>query len=411
MLRFAALTLWLVLTIGLAERAQACGQQTHTWISMEAARQLPEGRLKALLSSEEGQRYLVNGSMFPDGGYAISHPYGEAAHWAPFHVGYADWVRTNHPDPYATQEGRKHLAFLMGVVSHGLADEFYDATFFAASRVHDAVEGEPDHHDNFDTASDVLFAAASGQRIAPDADLPMDAILHVFSEVLSLQVSAEQIDRGQNLLRTAAWIVAASADTPSEVVDSERQYPWAAQHINDRSVSGSPPVIAEAVASYWKGLEKRVLEPGQLDDSPLAYQWPRPGEPLAARAQEDPASRIALMLSRAVGESDQLNELGTLADHEGGDIEHTSWFFYRDHSHMVVAEPAAEWPESERVHYRLPEGLEAYDGTRLEAPIDVTFRTKALPEPEPPAEGCSCTGLSPGFVSILGLWALRRRRR
>ena len=44
----------------------------------------------------------------------------------------------------------------------------------------------------------------------------MEAILHVFSEVLSLQVSAEQIDRGQNLLRTAAWIVAASADTPSE---------------------------------------------------------------------------------------------------------------------------------------------------------------------------------------------------
>ena len=43
------------------------------------------------------------------------------------------------------EEGRKHLAFLMGVVSHGLADEFYDATFFAASRVHDAVEGEPDH--------------------------------------------------------------------------------------------------------------------------------------------------------------------------------------------------------------------------------------------------------------------------
>ena len=152
----------------------------------------------------------------------------------------------------------------------------------------------------------------------------MDAILHVFSEVLSLQVSAEQIDRGQNLLRTAAWIVAASADTPSEVVDSERQYPWAAEHINDRSVSGSPPVIAEAVAAYWTGLERRVLEPGQPDDSPLAYQWPRPGEPLAARAQEDPASRIAVMLSRAVGESDQLNELGTVqADHEGEAVEHT----------------------------------------------------------------------------------------
>ena len=102
--------------------------------------------------------------------------------------------------------------------------------------------------------------------------------------------------------------------------------------------------------------------------------------------------------------------MGTLADHEGGDIEHTSWFFYRDHSHMVVAEPATEWPETERVHYRLPEGLESYDGTRLEEPADITFRTKPLPEPELPAEGCSCTGLSPGFVSIFGLWVLRRRR-
>ncbi len=411
MRRLAAVLLVVCVGVAWSPSAQACGQQTHTWISLEAARLLPEGRLKDLLSSDQGERYLINGSMFPDGGYAISHPYGEAAHWAPFHIGYADWVRANHPDPYASDEGRLHLAFLMGVVSHGLADEFYDATFFAASRVHDAVDGVPDHHNNFDTASDVLFAAASGQRLEPDASLPMEAILHVYSQVLRLDVSADQIERGQNLLRTAAWIVAISADDPSEVVDSERQYPWAAEHINDRSVSGSPPVIAEAVASYWKGLEKRVLEPGQPDDSPLAYQWPRPGEPLAARAKADPASRIALMLSRAVGESDQLSELGTLADFEDGDIEHTSWFFYRDHSHMVVAEPATEWPETERVHYRLPEGLESYDGTRLEAPADVTFRTKPLPEPEPPAQGCSCDGLGSSVFGLLALAGLRRRQR
>jgi hypothetical protein len=291
-----------------------------------------------------------------------------------------------------------------------LADEFYDATFFAASRVHDARDGEPDHHNNFDTASDILFAAASGHRIEPDATLPMDAIMHVYREVLRLEVSPDQISRGQNLLRTAAWIVAVSADEMSEVADSTRQYPWAAEHLNDANISGSPPVIAEAVASYWQGLEKRVLEPAQPDDSPIAYQWPRPGEVLAARRKDDPASRIAVMLSRAVGESDQLQALGTLADDDAGDIAHRSWFFYRDHSHMVVAEPEDEWPEAERVHYRLPEGLEAYDGSRLDEPAEITFRTKPLPLPEPPAEGCSCSGLSTGLLSLWVLMGLRRRR-
>ena len=121
----------------------------------------PEGRLKALLSSEEGQRYQ-NGVCSPTAA-AISHPYGEAAHWAPFHVGY----RTGAHSTLTLTPHRRGVNTWRfdGVVSHGLADEFYDATFFAASRVHDAVEGEPDHHDNF-TASDV-FAAASGSASPP----------------------------------------------------------------------------------------------------------------------------------------------------------------------------------------------------------------------------------------------------
>ena len=79
------------------------------------------------------------------------------------------------------------------------------------------------------------------------------------------------------------------------------------------------------------------------------------------------------MLSRAVGESDQLQALGTLVDDDSGDIAHRSWFFYRDHSHMVVAEPEDEWPEAERVQQR---GAAAQ-------------RSHPAPRADPPPEGAS----------------------
>ena len=68
--------------------AHANGQTTHVWITLEAVGHLDDGPLKELLSKPEVFDALVNGAMFPDGGYANGDHYGELAHWEPLQQAY-----------------------------------------------------------------------------------------------------------------------------------------------------------------------------------------------------------------------------------------------------------------------------------------------------------------------------------
>ena len=68
-------------------------------------------------------------SVFPDSGYAADHAYGEIAHWEPFTAAYLDWIVENHPPPWETLEDRQRVAFLLGAMSHGMADQVYDSLF------------------------------------------------------------------------------------------------------------------------------------------------------------------------------------------------------------------------------------------------------------------------------------------
>ena len=57
--------------------ARANGGNAHFWISLEATEHLSEGPLKELLVAPEHQIMLLNGSVFPDGGYVMDDDYGE----------------------------------------------------------------------------------------------------------------------------------------------------------------------------------------------------------------------------------------------------------------------------------------------------------------------------------------------
>lgn len=393
-----------------APPAQACGQQTHTWISLQALAELPDGPLKRILSDPAMETMLVNGSMFPDGGYAIDHPYGEAAHWAPFHQGYLRWIEANFEAPYDSPEAASHLAFLMGMVSHGIADEYFDASFYAASRIHDARPDDPDHHDLFDASTDILFAAASAHRIAPSDELPMEPIMHVYDQVLDLEVSAEQIQRGQGLLGTAAWFVASAADSPAEISNATQQFPWAAEHIMDGTISGSPPVIAEAVAEHWLDLHAQLLGEQNFNSRPVSYRWPRPEEPLEARQAGEPEARLALILSAAIDEAAQLAQLGTQVRDGATEVPHSSRFFYRDRSHVVVVDPEEAWPESRDIIFDLPAGLRTYGGETLRDSVPVKFSTLP-PEFVEPTEGCDCSAANGGLFLLFALLGMGRRTR
>ena len=79
--------------------AWANGQTTHVWITLEAIH-LDEGPVLDLLARTEMRDPLVNGAMFPDGGYAVGDDYGELAHWEPFQQAYLGWIRDTYDPPY-----------------------------------------------------------------------------------------------------------------------------------------------------------------------------------------------------------------------------------------------------------------------------------------------------------------------
>src|SRR5262245_21782854 len=126
-------------TAASARPARGNGVNTHTWVTMRGVELLPDGELKKLLSSPDLEPILVNGSIFPDGGYAVQDGFGEIAHWEPFVSAYLAWLRDEIGPPYDRPEARRYVAFLFGVASHGMGDQIFDSMYMKAARGYDAV--------------------------------------------------------------------------------------------------------------------------------------------------------------------------------------------------------------------------------------------------------------------------------
>ena len=90
----------------------ANGQTTHLWITDTAITHVQSEPLFALLSAHPDP--LRAGTMFPDGGYAIGHEYGEIAHWEPFQDRFRDWITDTFDDP-SSPEAAPHVAFYLGL--------------------------------------------------------------------------------------------------------------------------------------------------------------------------------------------------------------------------------------------------------------------------------------------------------
>lgn len=144
--------------------AFANGQSTHCWISEQAILELPDGELKTFLSEPELELYWRNGTMFPDGGYAILDDYGEISHWEGFQKVYLAWIKDNYTRPWS-DEATHHIAFLLGMASHGMADQTFDAMYFRRAYVYDAA-GNWDV--SLDEATDVTFVADTVVQPVPD---------------------------------------------------------------------------------------------------------------------------------------------------------------------------------------------------------------------------------------------------
>lgn len=387
----------------LAAAAFANGQTTHLLITEEAIAHVPDGELRELLDRPELRVMLLNGTMFPDGGYAVDDDYGEMAHWEPFQDRYLAYVRDTFGPPPYDGEAAEHVAFLLGLASHGMADQTFDAMYMARSRVYDASADWS--HGSMDTATDVWCAHEQGGREPPEDWVPYDVLVSLYADA-GYTVDAELLADAQSLLRIAIWYVAEAGANEATAAEYAAQFPWATAHLFDPAVPGSPPTQAEVVAAYWQVLWARLGGEWRLDDTPLLATFPAHGavgHPTDATSIE---AQVSVVFARGLADDTVTAERFVITDGDGRAYATTPDVYYGRSSHVVNLAPGEDWAAEQDFTVAI-DGVGAFDGDTLTTPATFTFSTRAPAADPPPDEApptpkaCGCASGGPGGAAAL----------
>lgn len=394
------------LAVLLPSAAWANGQTTHVWITLQAVDRLEPGPVFDLLGRSDMRDPLVNGAMFPDGGYAVGDGYGEMAHWEPFQQAYLAWIRDTFDPPYDAGDAAGHVAFLMGMGSHGMADEVFDSLFMERSRIYDPAWNDPEIA-SLDTASDVLLASQVGGVSPAESWLPAEILSGIFRDDLAYEVSAETLENGQDLLYIALGVVDALAVNTERLATFGAGYPWTTDNLLNESTPGSPLHEATVVARYWEDLWLRLhSEPSVgpvLDFVPGNQTYAHPRDATTVEA------RLALNFARGV-QDDSLGAL-RVEDADGDLIPMDVGTFYGDRSHAVLLRPAEDWMEDSAYTVFVGDGLMDHDGAVFEGEWSATFHTGDAPIVEDEEPGCACASAGVGSSSWMLVLVLGMRRR
>ncbi|MCA9714639.1 MAG: Ig-like domain-containing protein, partial [Myxococcales bacterium] len=314
--------------------ARACGQTTHQWITLHAASHLPEGALRDFVERAELRQMLLNGTMFPDGGYPIDDPYGEIAHWEPLQMAYLNWIASSQ-DPVDAGKGAQYTAFLFGLASHGMSDQLFDSMYMFRTKVYD---GEAN---DLDEASDVVFASLTNPAEVPTDWIPRDELVPLYLDVADYAVDTSQMGQGQLLLRVALVAVGMGSQNPDNVAMYEALYPWGNSHLLDDAVPGTPPCQGEVIARYWRVLWP-LVHGESFDGPPVLATFPADATANHETAAADVESMITIVFSRALDEPALSADQFTVED-EGGELAPFDLqLFYGDYSHVVHLKPSAD---------------------------------------------------------------------
>ncbi len=365
--KIAALALMLTSTA-----AHGNGQTTHLWISEKAMEHLEDSVLINLLESQKEALRL--GTMFPDGGYPIGHEYGEAAHWEPFQDAYRDWIQQSHPD-LMHPDAAAHIAFYLGLASHGMADQVFDSMYMERSRMYDAEYGWADQSTSLDTAQDIVFAAQTHAQTIPEMWIP-EHFLDLFA-ALGIDVDMDTMVNGQERLELALLGVGGLSEVDTTVALNVDAFPWGCSHLLDESVPGSPPFEARVVAKYWQHLWAELR--GETPTFEVIGAFPTDQSLGHARSIDDVESRLSLVFNRGLFRDT------VTTDHfrvEAAQTDHPVHLdlFYGDHSHVVNIAPQTDWLVDSSHRLVVTDTLTASDGRALKESFSLSFSTTPIPE-------------------------------
>jgi hypothetical protein len=357
--------------------ALANGQSTHLWISHEAVEHLPDGPLRALL--EAHPLMVDNGTMFPDGGYPLDDPYAELAHWEPFQVAYMQWIMSEYAYPYEG-DAAEHAAFMLGMNSHGMADQVFDALYMERTEIYDGDKND------LDTQSDIVMMALVGGGFEPPEDwAPYDLFEELYPAAVGYEVEKAKMQTGQSLLRVAILAVASSASNPEDVAEAEALYPWGNSHLLDEEVPGSPPCEGEAIARYWQS--QWELMNGRELYRPILTTWPVDG---GANHQVDASSIeswVSMAFARGLDSAEIDVEDFEIRSEEGVLLPFDVNVFYGQDSHVVHLKPTENFAVDTIYTVTVQPGVPDIHGAQFEG-WSWTFSTGSnAPDPINPPWG------------------------
>ena len=408
--RSALASLLLPLALLPAAPAAANGNVSHLWVTLWAVDELPDGELKDLLTRDEVDLALRNGANFPDGGYAVNDGYGEIAHWEPFQSAYLDWIVDNYEPPWS-DEAAEHIAFLMGMASHGMSDQVYDSMYLSRAGIYD--EGAPGSSIGMDGSTDVALAAEAGPLEAPELWIPDDVMAELMVEKMGYPVEAGTIRDGQALVAFSLYYVSNASLDPAQVAEHNDAYPWACAHQMDEGVPGSPPTTTPVVAAYWLRLWARLHGEDPLSD-PLLARFPAADATGHPSDATDIEAMVSFVVARGLHSESVGAETVTVADADGQELATDLHLYYGHNSHVVNLRPVDGWTEGDSHTVTAGPGLRSWDDQDYDT---FTFAFETDEDPAAPEEAsCACSAFGArdhaGPCTLLGLIAavLRRRR-
>lgn len=359
--------------------AAANGNVSHQWISKSAAGLVPpEGSLYALVNDPALRQALFSGTMYPDWGYTPGatqdeRDAGEASHWEPVQEAYRRWIVETYAPPWS-DEARLHLAFYLGMTSHGIADQTYDAMFFERSRFY-----ENKDHNEFDTDTDVLWAGATGPGEKPTVWLPKQQLLDLFVEIVGKAIDGQSMLQKVNTIGGAIQAVSLIAEDPAQLESAAADFPWAAGHHQDAAVPGNPPGEAEVARRYWQS--NWALLHGAPLPRPVLWTYPADGGAEHATASASIESWVSIVFARGLDEPALSAAQFHVVDSMGVEAPITIDLFYGQSSHVVHVKPTSDLIDDEVYVVTVDPGVKTIHGESL-AGWSFTFST-GLAGPKP----------------------------
>jgi hypothetical protein len=386
------LALALALPLSSPSSARANGAYSHIHISQLAVSELPPGPIRDLLEDPLYAPMYEAGSMFPDSGYAVSHAYGEEAHWPPFVRAYQEWLTETYQGDFSSPEAKERLAFFLGLASHGVADQTYDTMMLARSEEVDGPVAEVDTEADYFLIIDqnVLLYTEAWAPYAPLPSIFADSVVYGADPAVS-SVDESTLQDGMGRMGFVIFVQRRAAY--NGYLHAWNTYPWLGTHIYNPDAAGSLPHLAKLVAKSWQALYRRVQGVSSMDTDLVVATVPEDG---AMNFPVDPAeSRTLTQLGVVFGygiKRDQLRPLMRLVDERGDTVPTTFHTPYNTNiAFFAMLRPSQALEHNHQYRVEVSAGVENLAGESASVPYTYTFRTRCAEDalsdcpPLPPA--------------------------